>query len=266
MDKKDFKREKEGKDIIIPILSKIFTLFLVFTFVFMSTFEVSTDLVYSSEIHGNDVDMRELGLNEIEEQMKNDFKELYEKNKELIGMLNVPNVGYFPVMYSGDQKYISTNFNGEYEFKGLPFMNRNSFGRFDETTLIHAHTMRDGSMFTSLRNFRDEEFFQTNDPISVFDGKNFYYYKPFTVLNIQDGKEFIKQKGLDKEERVNYLQSLMNRSEVKMEDGMKPDFTKNALFLQTCDYNFYNSRLIVGSYLIYEKELDVDLRNATEEE
>ena len=176
-----------------------------------------------------------------------DYFALKQINEETVGWLNMPNICYYPIMYSGDTKYLHLDVYGNYKYAGSLFMGANSRGSFENMALLYGHHMRDGSMFAGLKLYKNESFFNNNELIEVFDGEYLYKYKVYTILNIVDGKEFINQDP-DSEERVNYFKSLYNRSLVK---GEEPDYEAQMLFFQTCDYLGYdNCRLVVGSYLV----------------
>lgn len=179
-------------------------------------------------------------------KIADDYFAMKEINSETVGWLNIPNICYYPVMYSGDQKYLHADVYGNYLYSGTLFMGKNSLGSFDNMALIYGHHMKDGTMFAGLTQYKNEYFFNNNDLIELFDGKYLYKYKVYTVFNIVDGEEFIEQNPL--QDRADYFESLYNRSLVK---GTAPDFDANMLFFQTCDYLGYdNCRLVVGSYLI----------------
>ena len=105
-------------------------------------------------------------------------------------------------------------------------------------------------MFGSLEKYKDEEFFQNNDLITVFDGKYLYIYQPFTVMLYKDGSDTIKTTKMNKIARKEYLESLMEQSMVKMKDGVDINLTNQVLFLSTCNYSFENARLLVGCVMV----------------
>lgn len=203
------------------------------------------------------VDAREFNsYDELMEQMAIDFFNIYEANNEVVGWLNIPNIGYYPVIMGKDnQYYLSHNEYKNYSQKGVPFMNTACNGSFKDIALIHGHHMKNGSMFGSLSKYKDEQFFQTNDLITVFDGEYLYVYQPFTVFLYEDGSDDnVKVGGMMKNERKKYLQSLADKSIVDMADNVKIDLKNQVLFLSTCDYSFTNARLCVGCVMVEKYE------------
>lgn len=111
-----------------------------------------------------------------------DYKELYEENNKLYGWLRIDgtNIDY-PVMYSPDepQFYLHKNFNKEDSFSGTPFI----LVPDTNNIIIYGHNMKNKTMFSALRNYKDMKFWKKN-PYIEFDTlykKNIY--EIFTVTN-----------------------------------------------------------------------------------
>lgn len=233
------------------MITKLIISCLIALLSFTSFYCESTDYEYTifSIDENNVIDPSLLTEEQRIGQIAADFFEVKGINSDTVGWLNVPNVCYYPIMYSGDQFYLRSDIYKNYKYSGSIFMNPNSLGDFNNTALLHGHNMKNGTMFASLKKYSYEDFFQTNPCVEVFDGNNLYYYKPYTVIYIKDGVEFIKQQ-LEGEARTKYFESLYERSVVNMEEGLEPDFEANMLFLSTCGYLFEDCRLVVGCYLI----------------
>lgn len=233
------------------MIKKIILTILITLLSFTSFYCESTDYEYTvfSLDENNIINPLLLSDEERIGQIANDYFEMKKINNDTIGWLNIPNVCYYPIMYSGDQYYLRRDVYGNFSYAGSIFMNKNSLGTFDNTALLHGHHMKNGTMFASLRKYTYTDFFQENPCIEVFDGEHLCYYKPYTVLYIKDGVEFIQQQ-YEGEQRTEYFKSLYNRSEVKMEEGLEPTFEANMLFLSTCGYLFEDCRLVVGCYCV----------------
>lgn len=243
-------------------MNKIISLCVSFCIIilsFASLYVESSDYQYQTYVRINPVtkeeeiiDAREFSdYDELMEQMATDYFNIYNINDEVVGWLNIPNIGYYPVTMNEDnQFYLTHNEYKEYSKAGIPFMNNSCGGTFDDIALIHGHHMKNGSMFGSLEKYKDEEFFQNNDLITVFDGKYLYIYQPFTVMLYKDGSDTIKTTKMNKIARKEYLESLMKQSMVKMKDGVDINLTNQVLFLSTCNYSFENARLLVGCVMV----------------
>lgn len=204
----------------------------------------------NGEIENTDVEFSNFNIVTSYEYMKS-------INTDTIGWLFIPNMGSYPVMYSGDNSYYLNHSSSKYEFEnGAIFMNSASGGSFDDISLIHGHHLRSGGMFGSLKKYKDTWFFQNNDLIEVFDGQKLRYFRPFSVFYYQDGVEYIKQSFQDQNEKTEYAKLLMDKSMVPLKAGLTLDFSKDIMVLSTCDYQFENCRLGVACIEILSVNYD----------
>jgi len=190
------------------------------------------------------------------EKLAKDFFKAKNKNSDTKAFLSINKVAYYPVMNSGDNEfYLKHNASKGKSKLGAIFMNKDSDGNFDNIALLHGHRMKNGKMFGSLARYESKEFFLNNSPIEIFDGQYFYYYKPYTLFRMKDGHESTVQDFYNKD-RPGYFKKLHEKSKIKIKD-QKIDYNADMLYLSTCDYNFQDARLIIGSELIakvtYEK-------------
>ena len=103
---------------------------------------------------------------------------LITENADCIGWLSIDgtNISY-PVMHTphDPQKYLRRNFYGKYSQSGVPFID----GRCDlqsTNIIIYGHNMRNGTMFSDLKNYVDRNFlnahrtvkFETVDGVRCF--------------------------------------------------------------------------------------------------
>lgn len=112
-----------------------------------------------------------------------DFDALQELNPDIYAWIKVPNTEIdYPIVQSSADKeenfYLHRNPEGNYEFRGSIFTQRLNAKDFsDPVTVIYGHNMLDGSMFSTLHNFRDETFFAENEL--------FYIYTPGHILTYE---------------------------------------------------------------------------------
>lgn len=98
-------------------------------------------------------------ITEPEESLR-DLSPLSRQNSECIGWLCIPNTAVnYPVMHTprNPQKYLRTNFYGEYSQSGVPFLDyRCSLD--GGNLLIYGHNMKNGTMFGELKSYTDPAF------------------------------------------------------------------------------------------------------------
>lgn len=245
-------------------ISAVITLIALFT-----VYSISQDYIYngynrriyinrdtdeSSDSHKDyteeTIDTREMDELTLEENMAIDFFNIKAVNDDIIGWINIPNVGYYPVMQtSNNSYYLSHNEYKEYEKQGVPFLDYRCNG-FRNTALIYGHHYTSGKMFGSLQKYKEKDFFYNNEYVTVFDGEKFYYYKPFTIYLFKTRTYAVKLNYDSLTERSDFLKGA---AEASMYETNFTGYNFQALFLQTCDYSFYNARLVLGFRLIGEK-------------
>lgn len=232
--------------------------FLIMLLSFASLYIESTDFEYQTYVRVNPdtkkeeiVDTRDMTNDELTKQMAADYFGIKEINEDVVGFLNIPNIGYYPVVMGEDnQYYLNHDEYGKESKAGIPFMNTACGGTFDDIALIHGHKMKSGAMFGALHKYKDEEFFRTNDYISVFDGKYLYKYKPFSVSVYTDGQGLVTGEPMEGKVRQEYMDDLLSNSFVKPLENETFDLTKQVLLLSTCDYTRENGRLLVAAVMV----------------
>lgn len=143
-----------------------------------------------------------------------DFQELKKQNEDIYAWITIEgtNVDY-PVLQNpeDDSLYIHHGIDKEYLFAGAIYSemkNKKDFSDFN--TILYGHNMKDGSMFASLHNYRDEEFFKKNREIVVYTPEHIFRYEIFAVYSfdnrhILNSFDFTTEKG-----RSDYLEEVYN--------------------------------------------------------
>lgn len=119
-------------------------------------------------------DEKEVDIQEVEGEpvMKNpiDFDGLLSMNKDIIGWLKVEALDISYPMTQGEDNdyYLHNTFQDTPNIAGCIFLdyeNKKDFS--DRNSIIYGHNMRNGSMFGTLKKFREEGVFEKS-PISGF--------------------------------------------------------------------------------------------------
>ena len=113
---------------------------------------------------------------ESQTEKKRNLKALFNQNSDCIGWIYIPGTAVnYPVMHtpSNPQKYLRRDFCGNYSQSGVPFLD----SRCDlESTdlIIYGHNMRNGTMFSELKNYVNADFRKAH-PIIEFETANGIY-------------------------------------------------------------------------------------------
>lgn len=168
------------------------------------------------------------------------FQSLWETNTDIYAYIYIPNTNVdYPVLRhpSDNSYYLEHNIDGS---KGLPGCiyteNYNSIDFNDPVTLMYGHNMKNGSMFASLHNFEDAEFFNENRYVFIYTPYNTYVYELFAAVTYNDNhimKTFDFTKTDDFDSFLDSLYSVRDMNAHFMEE-ITVSHEDNVLVLSTC--------------------------------
>ena len=121
---------------------------------------------------------------ESQTEKKRNLKALFNQNSDCVGWIYIPGTSVnYPVMHTpaNPQKYLRRDFYGNYSQSGVPFLD----ARCDlESTdlIIYGHNMRNGTMFSELKNYANVAFRKAH-PIIEFETANGIY--KFNVIDVK---------------------------------------------------------------------------------
>ena len=178
-------------------------------------------------------------------------------NADTAGWLWIPNICYYPIMYSSvPDYYLTHNPDREHSSQGAIFINYRCEPSFESMlTLVHGHNMKNATMFGQLDEYLGEDFFRNNGLIMIYDGATIRSYKPFTAVILEENSDVVDARELSDAGRVSYIQDMYERSICKMQEDTYPDWTSPVVFFSTCDYSFSEARLLVGAYMMQSVEV-----------
>ena len=112
-------------------------------------------------------------------------------NDEIYAWIYVPNTNVnYPILQSrvDDLYYLRRGLDKEYDISGVVFTQSHNKRDFsDPVTLVYGHNMTEyGTMFATLHNFEDEEFFKENDTFYIFTPGHILTYKIVSAYRYDD--------------------------------------------------------------------------------
>ncbi|MCI6188428.1 MAG: class B sortase [Clostridium sp.] len=181
-----------------------------------------------------------------------DYNKLYSINQDIKGWITVPNTSVnYPIVQGTDNSYyLHHNFNKEANNGGAIFIaceNKNPFE--DQNTVIHGHHMKDGSMFATLNEFKDIDFFKANKYIYISTKDRVRKYEIFSMYVEKASVNPYEISFSSDEEYLQYLKSLSGKSIYGTDVGeFSPD--DKILTLSTCTYEVNDGRLLIHAKLV----------------
>lgn len=190
-----------------------------------------------------------------------DFDELNVINDEIYAWIYVPNTNVdYPVAQpykSGDDfYYFEHNIYKEYQFSGTICSETHNTRTFDDpVTVLYGHNMINGTMFASLHQFEDPDFFNDNNTIFVFTKDKLITYLIYSAFDYDD-RHIMNSFHFNLEEDFkSFVNDTINPRSIVY--NVRPDVTINdddkLLVLSTCSNHSYTSRFLVMGVKVRER-------------
>ncbi len=225
--------------------NNFFSFLLLILSIVIFIFALLKSFIYISEGNSNKEIMQEIN-NNIQTTESNvitndfnyiiNFNELKEKNTDAIGLIDLPgtNIRYAVVQSKDNDFYLYRNFNKEKNSSGWIFADyRNKLDGTDKNVIIYGHNMRNGTMFSNLKNYLKPSWYgeKTHNIIYFVTPNNYCKYEIFSVYEIKNENYYLKTK-FKSDEFINYINTVKSRSVISFD--VKIDNNDSILTLSTC--------------------------------
>ena len=169
-----------------------------------------------------------------------DFKKLKSENSDVVAYIKVnnTNIEYPIVKTSNNNFYLNHSFDKSKNSRGWIFADyKNKFDNTDKNIVIYGHNMRDGSMFGSLKNILNEEWYNNtkNMNITFLTENGNYIYKVFSIYKIESEDYYIKTNFKNDEDYEKFLNTIKNRSIKNFDINL--NINDKIITLSTCANN-----------------------------
>ena len=217
-----------------------------------------------SEDNKNELTDNDIVLDKKEEEkvkrskydLENIMDNLLKINNETVGYLVVKNtnISYPVVKHSDNSYYLKRDFYKKKTSMGWVFLDyRNSKDKFDDNNVIYAHSMKNGTMFGTLKKVIESNYRSNSENMIISYDTLFgkYKFKIFSVYKVDYTTDYLKT-NFDSEKDFNeFVKLIKSRSVFKSKDKVK--YGDKILTLSTCTGN-NNRRLVVHAVLIKEEK------------
>lgn len=146
-----------------------------------------------------------------------DFSELKKVNSDVVGWIRVDgtNIDYPFVQYKNNSYYLNHSFDKSINDAGWVFLDyRNNIDELDTNTIIYAHGRVDGTMFGSLKNTLNSDFFKDRDEnlVKISTINNSYLFEIFSVYRIPTTDDYLYNNFGSNQDYESFLDIIKNRS------------------------------------------------------
>lgn len=182
-----------------------------------------------------------------------DFGELESINSDVAGWLYMealPDITYPVVQGTDNEYYLHHTYKKESVFAGSIFMDTKNAKDFsDQNTIVYGHNMKNGSMFGTLKKYKDQEVMAKSPYFWIITKDEAYKYQIFSVYTASvDGDTYTLIKGPGKE-TIKYGQSMEDKSEVEFGNYTFKE-TDKIVTLSTCTGDS-STRFVVQGVRVY---------------
>lgn len=187
------------------------------------------------------------------------FTELWKINRDIYAWIKIPNTAIdYPVLQTDgdDAFYLEHNIYGQYSFAGCIYSEKvNSKDFSDPNTVLYGHNLLNGTMFASLHNFRDPNFFADNEYIYILMPERTLIYRIFAAYEYDDRHIMHSFNFNDEEEFAEYLEYATHPVNSMTYNIRETEVTTDdtILTLSTCMDNIASSRYLVQGVLISDE-------------
>ena len=177
---------------------------------------------------------------EDKEEYTIDFNKLKEQNKETVAWIKVNNTNIeYPVLKADNNNfYLNHSFDRSKNSAGWIFADyRNKIDNTDKNIVIYGHNMRDGSMFGSMKNILNSDWYENekNTNITLYTENEKCIYKVFSIYKIESEDYYIKTGFNNDDDFEKFIKTIKARSIKEFNvDCLKND---SILTLSTCSNN-----------------------------
>ncbi|MFV0465987.1 MAG: class B sortase [Lachnospiraceae bacterium] len=182
-----------------------------------------------------------------------DFDRLMEQNKDTAAWITDGYQINYPIVQGSDNEfYLNHLFSGEVSKVGCIFMDyRNESDFSDKNTVLYGHNMQDGSMFETLMNYKEQEYYETHPTLYLYTPAGDYTVELFAGVVVEDSPFIIQLRFSDSQEYLDYINAARTGSTFDSDEVLTEN--DQIVTLATCTYETGNARYLLFGRLVETK-------------
>lgn len=188
------------------------------------------------------------------EQKKSPFEKyaaVYEKNHDLIGWITIEGTRIdYPVMQTKEKPnfYLKHAFDKSYSRYGVPYIAENCDIDISDNIVIYGHHMNNGSMFSDLCRYADEDFYKAHRTIRFDTLGSFGEYEIISVFKttVYSEQGFSYYHFVNAGSESTFNEYVSKCTELSLYNtGATAKYGDKLITLSTCEYSRTNGRMVV---------------------
>lgn len=217
--------------------------------------EIMTEIETEEETETEIDILEQLGITIPEKNLN--WDELYKTNEHIYAWIYIPNTNVdYPILQhpTDDTFYLNRNLDGSWGYPGCIYSEHryNTKTWTDFNTLLYGHNMKNGTMFRTLHNFADKDFFEANRYIYIYTPEYVYVYDIFGAYVYGDSHILVEYDSNYQLRRQEYLEMVVGIRDMSanFRDDVELSTESNLLTLVTCIGGRPNNRYLVQGVLV----------------
>ena len=182
---------------------------------------------------------------EAEQTPSRNFDALWAVNPDVVAWLSIPGtkIDYPVVQGPDDQYYLRRMITGEWNIAGSIFLDAQcSAGFSDPCSIVYGHNMRNGTMFSDLVEYKQQEFYDAH-PAGLLETPEGPFEITFFSGFVANSGHGVWDLSRTKEDLPGWAAEMAGQS--WFQSGLAPKETDRVLVLSTCSYEFDNARFVL---------------------
>ena len=188
------------------------------------------------------------------QEMKPKFDAAYEKNNGICAWITVPGTGVdYEIARSTAEEpedfYLHRGPTKKYRYAGTVYMQKVNVADFtDANTVLYGHNMQNGTMFGTLRKYRQRNYFEQNNTIYVYIPGKVLTYRIFSAFVYDNRNIMYSFDFRDDEQYADFLSQITSpKSTVKqLDDSVSVTTEDRIITLSTCTGVKTQRYLVIG--------------------
>ena len=180
-------------------------------------------------------------------EINQDIVDLQAVYPDVVGWLTIPgtHIDYPFVQGNNNDDYLHMDLDQNRSQAGTIFMDyRNSKDFSDFNTIIFGHNMRNGSMFGTLQNFNDQDFFDAHKEGTIFLASQTYTIEIMAFVVVNPDNEMIYNRDINTEmDKIDCIDYIKSVARYYRDIGVATN--DRLVTLSTCNYEFEDARMVI---------------------
>lgn len=143
------------------------------------------------------------------------IQELEEKYEDFVFWMYIEdtNINYYVVQADDNEFYLRKNIDKQTNGNGSLFMDyRNDPDNLYRHNIVYGHNQKNGTMFSDLGDYRDENFFNTHNMIYTYSGKGVDVWQIFSAYETTTDDYYIETWFESDDTYYDFIRGLQNKS------------------------------------------------------